>query len=399
MSEINVSTNLVTETRPTTFDEVVGLRHNIDMLLYEIRGSKLRGVPLRSFIITGPPGTGKSTLAEIASRESGGQMFKFLGSNIRSPDDIYQIAATSNDGDVIYIEEAHTLGGGSTKAKFCQAILLEWIENFKILGGADITTHAPKVCFVLPTTNPGKLTPALRNRCKILHTSYYSLSEIRQILINAGRKININMESDEAGLRLLAQSSRGTPRIAIMDRLDGLWKMMAVDHLQFSFDTVSRYLEMNHINHWGLEHNDMRYCELLHARMEDNNNRPVSLKTMEQVTGFSTDLVTDIIESYLIQINAIQIESRGRVITPFGSHLIGKDPLNISAFDQIKLNNISEEDLLQALENEKIRSGGIKALCHTLGLKYPENSGIVKSLLHKYGFESKQRVGIIPLLP
>lgn len=396
MSE-DLKENIVVATRPTSIDEIIGLEHNIEKIKYEIRGSRKLNEPVSSFIIGGPPGTGKTTLAQIIASECDGELHTRLGANITCPDDIYQIAGEVSDNDVVYIEEAHTIGGGSSKAKFCQAILLEWIEHHKLIGGADGVSKAPKVSFVLPTTNPGKLTHALRTRCKMLHTSYYSVEHMRVILDKAGERIGLSLGTDPDALHLLAQCSRGTPRIGIMHRLDGLRKMMAVDESTYSLEVVKRYLDINKINKWGLEYNDLKYCNILYDKLEEGRGRPVSQKIMQQTTGFSADLLGDIIEAYLIQIGIIKIESRGRNFTTFGYSVLGKDPISLSPYERIMVNQIDHAELDRLLSDEAVRRGGMKGLSARLGMKYPQDIPILRGILLNKGYEAKQRIGIVPV--
>lgn len=380
--------------RPTTLDEVVGMEDNKKLIYYAMNGSKILGDPLPSFIFAGPAGTGKTTLAQVVSNlskrpdGSPSMIFKKLASDIKTPEDLTALSLEVEDGDIVYLEEAHTLGGSGKGAKIVQATLLEWIENYKILSLLD---DAPKVSFILPTTNPGKLTQALRSRCHIIHMSYYSLENIKEILYRAGLKFGIDLSIDDEALTLLAQSSRGTPRTAIMQRLDMLRKVMAVDQLEYNVETVRLALKINNVNEWGLEPNDILYCKILYQQNLESK-KPTSKKTIEQISGISSDMMEEMIESYLLQIGAIRIDHGGRRLTDFGCAIIGKNFYSSDPTEEIDLDKLSK-----LMDNPFIRKGGMKMIANELNLRYPKDIGKMKKALFKLGLTSKQRSGIVPI--
>lgn len=299
--------------RPQSLDEIVGMETNKKILYYDINGSLELGQPIPSYIISGPSGTGKTTLAMIIADMAKSQVYRYMGTEIKSIDTLRDIGEQCEDLDIIYIEEAHSLN------KSIQTAMLDWIENFLFPNGEC----APKVTFILPTTNPGKLLKPLRERCKQLHVSIYSVDEIKRILINAASKINIDLESDEAALDLLARCSRGIPRIAVSNRLDSLHKLITIDRVPYNMDTVKNMLETQGINEWGLESSDLIYLETLYDKIR-SGRRPVSKQNLCSSTGFDIDNIEEIIERYLLQINAIRIDPRGRMITNFGCEILNK---------------------------------------------------------------------------
>lgn len=394
--------SLTMKVRPQSIDEIVGMEYNKQIIKYDVLGARALNEPVPSYIFAGPPGTGKTTLGDViaihSKRPNGesSEVFKMLGSNIKSPEDLIDIAVQCKDGDIIFLEEAHSIGGGSKNSAYCQALLLEWIENFRILGSAGTMNFgpngdAPKVCFLFPTTNPGKLSFALRTRCKILHTSYYNLSDMEEIIRRSANKFGMNVDSDPAALRLLAQSSRGTPRVAIMHRLDSLRKVMTVDQLPYCLTTVRKCLQINNINDWGLEANDIKYCHILYNKIIENSGRPIAKKTMEHSLGFSSDLI-DIIEAYLHQIDAITIDTRGRKLNQFGCNIIGKNFIT----GEVK-NNIDEGRLKEILKDSDVRRTGMKGIMGDFGLTYGKDNSRMKAALYACGFIVKRRIGIVPI--
>lgn len=393
--------NIVNLTRPASFDEVVGMETVKTILLMEIRGAKNRGLSPRSFVLGGPPGTGKTTIAELIGAEMGGQVHKYLGSDLKSPDDIYDIAAQVQNNDVVYIEEAHTIGGGTKNAKYTQAVFLEWIENGKFLNAGPFNVTAPQVSFVLPTTSPGRLSEPLRTRCRILSTKYYTIDQLEEILRRAARKIGIDVESCPEALRLLAQSSRGSPRIAVMNRLDGLANLLSVEGVPFSMEAVKRFLDLYDISEWGLESSDIHYCRTLYNKMQ-GSDRPVALKTMQQLTGMSEDMVREVIEPYLMQIGVLSIETRGRILTEFGCKLLDLEVVRpgTTSIEKLVLEQrpaVDVEILREMIKDPNVRKAGLRGLSEKFGLNYPKDNGILQSALNILGFESRQRIGIAPL--
>lgn len=385
-----LNNGITTSVRPQTLEEVVGLDHIKEPLRYEIEGSLKLNQPMPSFIISGPGGTGKSTIADIIASLSKGDVEKLLGADLKTPNDLYGLAQRLKDQDVVVIEEAHTL---SPK---CQAVLLEWIENFKILGGGDYgVLLAPKVCFVFPTTDEGQMSKPFRNRCRILNTAYYQITQIEDILVKAGAKIGIDLTSDPKALRLLAQCSRATPRIAVMHRLDILRKVMIVDNRPYKFETVIYMLKMHKIHPWGLEHNDIKYCNVLYKKLQDNLGKPVAKKILSQSTGFSDNVIDNVIESYLQQIHAIKVEARGRTLTAFGFEILGLEPIKPDILDLRP--GIDVEYLGNLIKDEKICKQGMKGLAPKLGLVYGRDNSIIQDALRQLGFISKKNIGIVPL--
>jgi Holliday junction resolvasome RuvABC ATP-dependent DNA helicase subunit len=383
----NDNLNIVSKTRPISIDEVIGLDHIKHSIRYEIEGSIKLNQPIPSFIISGPGGTGKSTVANIIAALSGGNVEKFLGGDIKRPEDLFDLAQRLQNGDVVVIEEAHTLNSK------CQAVLLEWIENFKILGGGEYgILHPPKVSFILPTTDEGQLSKPFRTRCRILNTHYYRIDEIAKILTKSGTKLGLDLSSDPQALQLLATSSRATPRIAIMHRLDMLRKVMVVDNLPYNHKTVMHMLRSHNIHPWGLEHNDIKYCKVLYKKLQDNNGKPVARKILVQATGLAENVIDNVIEAYLQQINVIKVESKGRIITNQGFDILGFEPIKID-IDSLRA-PVNMDLLKELVKDEKLRKQGIKGLAPKLGLMYGKDNAIIQDALYNIGLISRKNVGI-----
>lgn len=383
-----MSQRSITEiTRPTNMDEVIGMTQNKNIIHYEFEGCKRLNQPLPHIIIIGPSGCGKSTMARIISSLTGGKILEYLGNDLKDEMDIYAISEICLDNDVIYVEEAHGLG------KKAQIALLEWLENYKVYLDVGESTPAPKVSFVLATTNVSKLSKPFRERCRILHTTFYSIEDIKEILLRAAKKYGLDLSTDDEALTLLAKSSRGTPRTAVAQRLDMVRKIMAVDNLPFNYDTVKKMLKVKEINDWGLTSSDFNYCKVLYDK-SIATSAPVAQKTLAHAMGIDIDSLEPI-EQYLMQINAINVTSRGRILTKFGQEIIGIAPKEtVTDVDKII---IDVEQLRKLVSQSEIRAGGIKLIAQEMGLPYPECIHKIKTELDKLGYKTRRRWGVIPI--
>lgn len=390
--------SIVALTRPETFDDLIGMDDTKTRIYYEIRGSILQGRNVPSYVIEGPPGTGKSTIAKIIAREMGGEVIELIGSDLSKADDIFDLAYQAKDGSVIYIEEAHSIHHNKVQPK-----LLEWLENFKIFTDSGPVV-APNVCFLFPTTNSGKLSSALRSRCKSITTKYYSTDNIAKIIRLACEKIGVFIE-DEDALYMLAQSSRGTPRTAIINRLEPLTNIMLVDGLPFNKFTVEKFFDMYKIDYYGLEYRDKLYLSKMYEIMEQTGGSPVAKKTLEQSTGFESDIIEQVIERYLLQVGVITITSRGRILTKFGAEeILGRPMITPNSSRPSKIahltgnaytTQLNEDSLREYLSTPDNRRKGIMGILKEFNLNYNKDAYKIKEMLSLLGYKSVQRAGIV----
>lgn len=377
------------KTRPSTLEQIVGCDYIKQTIKYSVTGAaKLNETPPH-FLLSGSAGTGKTTVARAIGECNGGEFHQIMGYDLKSSEDIQGLAASVKSKDCILIDEAQAM---NAKA---QVALLSWLEDYRI-STENGRVDAPRVSFCFATTNPGKLSRPLRERCKNLQLSFYSLNQLKQILYNAGLKYNLNLRSDDDALTLLAQCSRGIPRIAILHRLDLLRKMMIVDNLPYNLTTVENMLKINKINEFGLEANDMKYLEVLYDKLTDNSNKPVSKKIISQCVGLDDDGI-DVLESYLNMISAIRILSNGRTLTPFGCELINK-PI-ITSFNAKKASavRVDIEKMKKFLEDKGNHKKGMKGLADFLGLTYGKDNHLLREALKTLGYQPVQRAGIISI--
>lgn len=388
-------TNIV---RPEKMDDLIGLEKIRNKIMMVLEGAKKRQMAVPSFILGGPSGCGKTTVSGIIGNIVGGTVHKCTGTDIKKVDDVYDLVTRVKDNDVVYIEEAHTIGGTGKAGKHIQAVIYEWIEEFRITSGQQGIVNAPAVCFIFATTDPGKLLEPLRNRCTRIDVTLYKLDQLKAILLRAAAKLGHDFSIDEDALEMLAKSSRGLPRVAIMGRLDKILSFMAVHEAPFNVETVDKFFEVMDIDEYGLETNDKIYCHTIHAVMQKQNGRPVAAKTIQQMTGLADNLVEQVIEPYLLQIGFIEITGRGRIITPIGCAKLNLPPIQTTSEEKAKYAHLSlEEDLPKMLEEQASRDLGTQGLMALFGLKYtvPAEREKFRQALEAAGYVSKRRSGIV----
>lgn len=379
--------------RPRTFEDLVGLDEVKEMIINDIVGSEKLGEPIPSFILSGVQGTGKSSVAFIIANQLGSNVYEYIGSNLKKTNDLTDIAVRAKDKDVIIVEEAHSLPPGT------QSQILVWIESYRIYDTeAGAPLNAPKVCWIFPTTSAGKLIKPLVNRCRTLQLGYYNVSQIREILIRAGNKYGLDLASAPDALNILANSSRASPRTAVINRLDLLRKFMAAKNLEFNTETVRQMMKLYKISDYGLEKHDSIYLETLYDKLMLGGGRPVSHKVLLQTTGLGKDTLDIIIEAYLIQTGIISITHGGRIITPFGYKILDREPIVTQSIEVLREpSEIDAKQLEKLLEDPEVRKGGMKKICQIMNLPYPASSYLLKLELGNRGWAVRQRSGIVPM--
>lgn len=381
--------------RPTNLDDIVGLEHIKETIKYNIGGAKMRNASYPHLVISSPPGLGKTTIANIIARIIDGNVHTRIGSELQTEDDIYQLAAEIKDNDVVFVEEAHSMG------RRAMVLMLPWLEQ-GILYGWTGSGNAPKCVFLFPTTDAGKLSPPLRQRCKSIHIDYYSDDEIITIIRRAAALNNCQLDDIDA-LRLLAQSSRGTPRIALEDRLVPVMNIMKVDNTPFSTEVVEKMFKINTVNKYGLDRQDVIYCQTL-QRIQQNTGSPVSLAVLTNSTGLAQNVLSNVIEPFLLRAGIITVGSRGRELTRFGKDLFGRDEEIIVGKDEIMNEDnavavssvtipFDEAYLKTNVESGRFKS--VKQICEEHGLNYAKSNPAIKSMLASLGYITKRRAGIV----
>jgi len=327
-SEDNVA-ELETSLRPQTLDDFVGQRQARENLKIFIQAARNRNDALDHVLFVGPPGLGKTTLAQIMAREMGVNFRSTSGPVIAKAGDLAALLTNLEERDVLFIDEIHRLNPA------VEEILYPAMEDFQldlIIGegpaARSVKIDLSKFTLVAATTRLGLLTNPLRDRFGIpVRLNFYEVDELQSIVSRGARILALPMTDD--GSLEIAQRARGTPRIAgrLLRRVRDFASVAEAKTVDAQVaDTALTRLEVDSI---GLDELDRRYLNQI-ARNFDGG--PVGIETIAAALSEPRDAIEDIIEPYLIQQGFIQRTPRGRVLTANAwKHLGLETPRNLEA--------------------------------------------------------------------
>lgn len=306
--------------RPQLLDDFVGQQKIRSNLRVFIDAAKKRGEPLDHLFLIGPPGLGKTTLAQITAHELGVDFKVTSAPALEKPKDLVGILSTITPGTVFFIDEIHRLKRSIEEMLY---IAMEDYELDWVIGqGAAARTvriPIPKFTLVGATTKAGTVSSPLRSRFGIIQRlEYYSKEELAEVALRSAKLLGCCVDDDAA--LLMGQCSRGTPRI-----VNGVLRRMR-DFAQLSSspsvtkEIVSKGLLKLEIDQCGLERYDR---EILLSLIKNFNGGPVGVETLAISIGESIDTLEDYYEPYLIQCGFLQRTPRGRVVTEKGYRHLG----------------------------------------------------------------------------
>ncbi|MDQ0390850.1 Holliday junction branch migration DNA helicase RuvB [Labrys monachus] len=299
--------------RPQNLSEFVGqaqARANLSVFIEAARG---RGDALDHVLFVGPPGLGKTTLAQIVSRELGVNFRATSGPVIAKAGDLAALLTNLEERDVLFIDEIHRLNPA------VEEILYPAMEDFQldlIIGegpaARSVRIDLAKFTLVGATTRAGLLTTPLRDRFGIpVRLQFYTVEELELIVKRGGRVLGAPISED--GANEIARRARGTPRIAgrLLRRVRDFASVLGADTITRAVaDKALRALEVDEA---GLDAMDNRYLRLIAMSF---GGGPVGIETIAAALSEPRDAIEDIIEPYLIQQGFLQRTPRGRVLTP-----------------------------------------------------------------------------------
>ena len=310
--------------RPRSLDEFIGQKASRENLSIFIQASRARGDALDHVLLHGPPGLGKTTLAQIVARELGVGFRATSGPVIARAGDLAAILTNLQPRDVLFIDEIHRLQPA------IEEVLYPAMEDFQldlIIGegpaARSVRIDLPPFTLVGATTRAGLLATPLRDRFGIpLRLIFYTPEELRLIVTRGARLLGIILTED--GAEEIARRSRGTPRIAgrLLRRVRD-FALVAGD-AQVDRRIADAALDRLEVDRLGLDAMDRRYLR----RIADHHaGGPVGVETLAAALAEARDTLEDVIEPYLIQEGLILRTSRGRMLgNPGWQHLGLKVP-------------------------------------------------------------------------
>ena len=306
--------------RPKTLSEYIGQAEAKEMLDVYIKAALKRDESLDHTLLYGPPGLGKTTLAQIIANELGVNIKTVSGPAIERSGDLAAILSTLEEGDVLFIDEIHRL------PRYVEEVLYSAMEDYSldIVVGKDAQTRTIKIdlppfTLVGATTRFGDLSAPLRDRFGVvLRLEYYTIDELANIIRRTAKVHRTKI--DEDAVLELAKRSRGTPRIA--NRLFRRVRDFAdvKNNGEVSIDVCKNALNKLGIDEDGLDYTDYKY---LGAIINSFNGGPVGLESLAATISEESSTIEDVYEPYLLQEGYIKRSQRGRIATEKAYNKLG----------------------------------------------------------------------------
>ena len=309
--------------RPQRLGEFIGQQKVKDSLRIYIDAATARREPLDHTLFFGPPGLGKTTLAELIAREMGVNIRATSGPALEKPGDLVGTLTNMRDGDILFIDEIHRL------RPIIEEFLYPAMEDYRIdirlsegPKAQTITMPIERFTLIGATTRLGMLTAPMRARFGIeQRLNYYPADDLELIVRRTAEVLKV--EIDDGGAEEIARRSRGTPRVTnrLLRRVRDFAQVKAAGFIDR--DVAQRALSMLDVDEFGLDDMDSR---LLRAIIEKFDGGPVGVGTIAAAVGEDADTIEEVYEPFLVQNGFLQRTPRGRVATPQAYRHFGYTP-------------------------------------------------------------------------
>ncbi len=309
--------------RPSVFSDFTGQAKVKERLEISVEAAKGRKEALDHILLSGPPGLGKTTLANILAKAMGTNLKSTSGPTIEKAGDLAGLLTNLQEGDVLFIDEIHRL------QKTIEEYLYPAMEDFKLdiiidqgPNARSVRLNLPRFTLIGATTRSGLLTAPLLTRFAIRERlDYYHAEQLREIVIRSGRLLKIEMEPE--GAMEIARRSRGTPRIAnnLLRRVRDYAQVRSNGNV--TKDIADRALAMLEIDENGLDEMDKRILEAIIVKF---GGGPVGVNSLAVAVGEESDTLEEVYEPYLIMEGYLKRTPQGRMATELSYKKIGLKP-------------------------------------------------------------------------
>ncbi len=311
--------------RPNDFKSYIGQSRLKQNLKLAIAAANKRQEPLDHVLLYGPPGLGKTTMANVIANEMSAQIRVTSGPAIDRAGDLASLLTNLKDNDILFIDEIHRLN------RSVEEVLYSAMEDFKIdiivgkgPSARSLRLDLPKFTIIGATTRAGALSAPLRDRFGIIHRlEFYTPEEIEAIIRRAAKILDVPINKEAPSI--LASRSRLTPRIAnrLLKRVRDYADVNGDGMI--NTDIARKALNLLEIDEIGLDPNDRA---LIAAIIDHYNGGPVGIETLAAITAEERSTIEDFIEPYLMQIGLLERTPRGRKVTPKAyKHIKGVEQL------------------------------------------------------------------------